>query len=97
MEIEISNKIRVKKAPESLLHVLVDALKIPNPKYNEAVQQGYSRYGMDPYIYNFNILPDNSILVPRGFRNTLIKLTQSMGLKTKIKDYRSFFQLNHLN
>lgn len=91
MEIEISNKIRIKNAPDSLKSILLEHLKISNPKYVSAVNMGYSTWGIDPYIYNFNIFPDNSFVIPRGCRVRLLDLIKTMGLKCNIKDSRTIF------
>lgn len=92
MEIRISNKIRVLKAPDALKSALVERLKIPNPAYDEAKAQGYSVYGINPFIYNFGILPDESLMIPRGFKNELIAMSNNMGLKFDISDQRTYFE-----
>jgi hypothetical protein len=63
-------------------------LKVKNPKYDAAIANGYSTYGISPFIYNFEILPDDSLCIPRGCRSLLIK---AAGKDIKIKDDRAVF------
>lgn len=77
---------------------LIDSLKIANPKYGEAVQAGRSTWGINPFIYNFEILPDDSMRIPRGYRANLLNMIDEMGIKAEIVDNRKrfdpFFGLN---
>ena len=61
MEITITNNIRIKNCPPTLQEKLVDILRVENPKYNEAVSKGRWVGNLKPYLYNFDILPDDSI------------------------------------
>lgn len=76
MEITISNKIRIKNCLPAIQEILVDTLKVPNPKYDEALAQGRWVGNLKPYIYNFDILPDDSIRIPRGMRPRLLELVK---------------------
>lgn len=96
MEIIIANKIRLKEAPDRLIEFLIEELKIPNPKYQEAINQGYQAYGIPPFLTNFELLSEGSILVPRGYRKRLnylihyfkIKVTALRDMRTKLRpDY----------
>jgi superfamily II DNA or RNA helicase len=49
-------------------------LKVENPKYNEAVSKGRWTGNLKPFIYNFDILPDDSIRIPRGMRLQLLDM-----------------------
>jgi len=77
---------------------LIDSLKIPNPKYGEAVSAGRSTWNINPFIYNFEILPDDSLRIPRGYKANLFKMTDEMGIKAEIidnrKQFEPFFGLN---
>ncbi len=86
MKIIISNKIRVIGAPESLKNILIDLLKVENSKYNDALRQGYSTYKIDPYIYNFSILPDDSMLLPRGIRKFLLAAASKANIPVEVQD-----------
>lgn len=66
---------------------LVELLKLENPKYHEAVRRGYSTWGIKPHILNFDILPDDSIRIPRGMRATLMEMIK--GHDVNIIDKRS--------
>jgi superfamily II DNA or RNA helicase len=61
-----------------------------NPKYQEALKQGRSTWGVKPFLFNFDLLPDNSILVPRGYRKELMKKIQ--GVEHVISDERPRFE-----
>jgi len=52
----------------------VDKLRVDNPKYLEAVSKGRWTGNLKPYIYNFDILPDDSIRIPRGMRLSLLDM-----------------------
>lgn len=95
MEMKISNRIRLLKAPENLKNLIIQKLTIPNPIYNEKRERGYSTYGVKPFIYNFSILPDDSILIPRGFRNEILRLAVGMKEIITVEDKRSFFEPNY--
>jgi superfamily II DNA or RNA helicase len=91
MEMHITNKIRLINIPEMFKNVIVDKLRIDNPTYTEALIHGYSVHGLNPHIYNFSILPDDSILVPRGFRETLFDLSNTMNIPITVSDNRTYF------
>lgn len=52
-------------------------LKVDNPKYLEAVAKGRWTGNLKPFIYNFDILPDDSIRIPRGMRLSLLDMIDS--------------------
>ena len=95
MDIIISNKIKLVNTPENLKDVLVDRLRINNPKYTEAALQGYSTYGINQHIYNFSVEADDSLMIPRGYRNELLNLADSMNLRTNITDNTTYFPPNY--
>lgn len=94
MEITIENKIRLKQAPSELQERLINELKIENPKYKEAVQAGRSTWKINPFLYNFEILPDDSLRIPRGYRKKLYEAMAEMGLEAKIIDNRPILDQN---
>lgn len=55
----------------------MDRLKIENPKYTEALKRGRYVGNLKPFIYNFDILPDDSIRIPRGMRLELLDMIDS--------------------
>ena len=79
----------MKNPPESIKQALIDHLKIDNPKYYEAVKRGFSTYNLKPHIYNFDILPDESIRIPRGMRSVLLDMVQDQDFK--LTDQRTLF------
>ncbi len=94
MEILISNKIRLKQAPKALTDLLINELKVPNPKHHEALQAGRSTWNINPFIYNFEMLPDDSLLVPRGYRTRVLEVAEGMDLQFKTIDERTRFEPN---
>ncbi len=92
MEIIIDNKIRLKRAPQELNDRLIDELRFPNPKYSETIGSGRSVYNIPPFIHNFDILPDDSLHIPRGCKNMVYGMMDEMGLKAEIVDNRTLFE-----
>jgi len=72
-------------------------LKVPNPKHAEAEQAGRSLWGLDPYLYNFSFLPDNSLLIPRGLREKLITTAEKTDTDYTLVDNRSKFDFLHID
>lgn len=92
MKIEISNKILVRDAPDSILDKLVSYLTISNPKYEEALRQGRKGWGIDPFIYNFDHV-HNGIAIPRGCRSKLLDLVKAEDMNdVEIIDNRTRFE-----
>ena len=56
----------------------MDILKVENPKFNEAVSKGRWVGNLKPYIFNFDILPDDSIRIPRGMRKELLDMISDL-------------------
>lgn len=94
MKITISNKIRIQEAPDVLKEILIDTLRVDNPKYSNAVSQGYRAYGINPHIYHFSVLPDESLTIPRGFRLNLLNLIKKYNIDTEIIDKTTYFPPN---
>lgn len=76
-------------------NLLVEKLRVVNPKFLEAQSAGRSTWGMDKHIYNFDVLPDDSLLVPRGLRKRVITLAKEMDPTVEIEDRRTRF--DHLS
>jgi len=70
---------------------------VPNPKYAEAEQAGRSLWGLDPYLYNFSFLPDNSLLIPRGLREKLISAAEKADVDYTLIDNRSKHDFVHVD
>ena len=73
----------------------MDVLRVENPKYNDAVAKGRWIGNLKPHIMNFDILPDDSIRIPRGFRLQLFDMVNNVD-KTII-DKRSHHGFNDIN
>ncbi|HLD89613.1 MAG TPA: DEAD/DEAH box helicase [Patescibacteria group bacterium] len=82
MKITIANRIRVRD-PGVLKEVIMNELRMENPKYESAVSNGRSTFKIPPTLFNFSILPDDSLSVPRGY----LKRLQQLLVDFNIKDY----------
>ena len=91
MEMKIANRIKVKDIPEEMKQLIVQDLQMPNPKYVQAKTHGYSTWGIDKIIMNFNVLPDSSLMVPRGYRKKLLSIANDFGVEAEIDDQRTIF------
>ena len=91
MEILLKNRIRVKNYPDELLPIIVDKLQIINPKFQEAQASGRSVYNIEKNITNFSILPDQSLLLPRGVNKWLCNTAKTMGIRYVVDNQRKFF------
>lgn len=69
----------------------MDQLRVDNPKYVEAVSRGRWIGNLKPYIYNFDILSDDSIRIPRGMRIPLLHMIENIKDEVTIIDKRSQF------
>jgi len=87
----------LKNPPDILKHLLVELLRIPNPKYLEAQAAGRSTWGINPYIINFIVLPDDSIVIPRGLRPWLTFKIKELGIDCTIVDKRTRFDHMDVN
>lgn len=92
MEITISNRIRLKNPPDTILNLLVERLRIPNPKWLEAQSAGRSLYRIEQYITNFIMLPDDSILIPRGMFSWIKEKAKEFGIEYTVIDSRTKFE-----
>ena len=73
----------------------MDMLRIENPKYNDAVAKGRWIGQLKPHIMNFDILPDDSIRIPRGMR---LKLLDMIDKADKIViDKRAYHGFDDIN
>jgi len=71
-------------------------LRVENPKYNEAVAKGRWTGNLKPFLYNFDILPDDSIRIPRGMRLPLFDMIDS-SMEHTIIDERSYHGYDDVN
>lgn len=96
MEITIANKIRLRGPADRLVDFLVKELRTPNPKYHEAINQGFQARGIPPFLTNFDLLSDNSILIPRGYRERLLYLIEHFKVHvTSVRDLRTKLKPNY--
>lgn len=92
MEIEISNKISIRNAPNSIMDELIGYLTIKNPKYEEALNQGKKGWGIDQFIHNFNYI-HCGIEIPRGCKQRLFDLVKTENITDiEIIDNRTKFE-----
>ena len=91
INITIKNKIQIKDLPINLTNILVQGLKVPNPKFIDAQKLGYSTYNIDQYINNFSFDPNNNLLIPRGYRRELFELLKKNNAPYTTTDLRTKF------
>jgi len=65
---------------------------VVNPKYLEAQAAGRSLWGIDQHIHNFQLLPDDSLLVPRGLRKRVISAAEALKIDYTVVDKRKRFE-----
>lgn len=70
---------------------MVDKLQIPNPKFIEAQAAGRSVHGLNQYITNFSVMPDGSLMVPRGLRSWLFEQCAALDIPFNSIDNRKLF------
>lgn len=81
-----------------MLHqLLVEKLKVPNPKYIEAQSAGRSLWGVDQYIINFSVMPDGSLMIPRGLRSWLLRQCEELSIDFSAEDTRKLFSHMDIN
>lgn len=95
MHLTIRNKLRLEGAPENLKNNIVSELKFPNPKYLTAIENGLNAYNIPTHIYNFEVLPDGSLALPRGYRSRLSELLSMYDENCTITDDRAIFEPNY--
>ena len=90
MKINVLNKILISDCPAKLKIALIGELRVPNPKYEAAVKQGYSAFRIPTHLFNFEIVGDNEIIIPRGYRLALFKMVENFGITDYVvEDNRS--------
>jgi superfamily II DNA or RNA helicase len=97
MEIIIKSQIQLKNSPPDLNNILISDLKVPNPKFIEADRLGYSTYGIDQYIDNFEMDLNNNLFIPRGYRRKLLSLLKDMKISYTLEDKRTSFPYTDIN
>lgn len=75
----------------------MDKLRILNPKYLEAQSAGRSLWGLQQYITNFSVMPDGSLLIPRGLRSWLCNRAVDLTVDFTITDNRKAFDHIHVD
>jgi len=74
-----------------VLQVVSDELKIVNPLHTDAINNGRSTYKISPFIYHFDVLPNEIVRAPRGYRRRLLAIIKELGFEVKIEDKRQHF------
>jgi len=97
MEIIVENRIRLKNPPDILKQLLVEKLRIVNPKYVEAEASGRSLWGIDQFITNFIMLTDESMYIPRGLRMWILNQCAEMDIDFTLHDNRTKFDHRNIN
>ena len=97
MKVIIQNQIQLKDAPTNLNKILIQDLKVPNPKFLDAKKLGYSTYGIDQYINNFSIDLNNNLFIPRGYQRNLFSLLENMKIEYTLIDNSTKFPYVDVN
>ena len=92
LKLQITNKLEVQNYPSNLLQVITDELKIANPKHAEAINNGRSTYRIPPFLYHFDVLPNEIVRAPRGYRRRLLHLAKELGISVAVDDRRNHFE-----
>lgn len=92
VKIILGNKIRVEDAPKNIVEDVTYYLTMVNPKHEEAERLGYSTYGINRYIRNFDFISYNTIEIPRGCRKYIINLMLKNNIEYKVIDNRSMHE-----
>lgn len=88
MRIEINSKLKITGAPESLKRSISDRLTFPNPKFLEAERMGRWTGDIPEFLQFYEIAPDGTLTIPRGFAHQLFKILSSNGIRPEIIDHR---------
>lgn len=89
MEVTISNKLLLQQVPDNLLDIILPELILPNPKFVEAAENGYSTYGIPEKIINYDIKPGGKIYVPRGYFSNIVSYSNALAIPINITDQRA--------
>lgn len=90
VKITVSNDVIVRDLPTDIKKKIVEELTLPNPKFSEASKRGYSTYRIPEFLYNFKIMPDSSLKVPRGMKNKLESYLNDYGVPYDIESSLTF-------
>jgi len=83
------NKIQIRGLPANIKELLISELTISNPKFQEASSAGRSTYNISPFIYNFTVLAEDSLMIPRGYKSRLLKILKETNTPAKVIDNRT--------
>jgi len=71
---------------------VTEELKVENPKYLEALANGRSTYKIPPFLYHFDVLPNEIVRMPRGYRRRLLDIISELGFDAEVEDKRKLFE-----
>jgi superfamily II DNA or RNA helicase len=77
--------------------MLVEQLLVPDPRYQEAQAAGRSLYGLKEFITSFLVMPDDSLVIPRGMRSWLLRESVSFVDSIEIVDNRKLFNFKQID
>ena len=69
----------------------MEKLVIPNPKWLEAQNSGRSTWGINKFITNFFVMPNEDFIVPRGLFSWITKFCKDFEIPYTIRDDRTIF------
>lgn len=86
----LSNKILIQQPPEILKDILIEELTMDNPAFFEAQKRGYSTYNIKRVISDYSIMPDDSIKIPRGYKESLFNHLKNLEIKYSLENKLTF-------
>ena len=89
MKIIINNKIKLEKPSPLVKDILVEKLKHKNPRFIDAEKMGKSTYKIPEFLMNFEFDANDDMYIPRGMRQFLFSLLDSLSLNYTLKDERT--------
>jgi superfamily II DNA or RNA helicase len=89
INIELKSQISLTKSElsERLLDQIRSYLTLENPKYKDALEHGYSTYGMDEFIFAYTET-DEKLICYRGYMGNLIAFLKRNGFQYRLIDHR---------
>ncbi|MDJ0722798.1 MAG: DEAD/DEAH box helicase [Desulfobacterales bacterium] len=88
VQIELTNRLYMRSAPEDLVEELINTLTLPNPKWLENERMGRWNRGTPKTLRYYRKLPDGGLRIPRGFVGRLMRRLRREGIAYELSDNR---------
>ncbi len=90
MKITISNKLLLQECPDILSDIILPELILDNPKFTSALKNGYSTFGIEEKLINYEIEKGNKLYVPRGYLSKIIDYCNLLTIPLEIKSKKAY-------